>query len=71
MPDLPTGTITFLFTDIEGSTPLLERLGERYRDVQERHNAIVRAAIGEGNGREMRSPWRFRAFVRRRLFDPL
>ena len=53
MPDLPTGTVTFLFTDIEGSTPLLERLGERYRDVQERHNAIVRAAIGEGDGREM------------------
>ncbi len=33
MPGLPTGTVTFLFTDIEGSTRLLQRLGERYGDV--------------------------------------
>jgi hypothetical protein len=30
MPSLPTGTVTFLFTDIEGSTYLLEQLGDRY-----------------------------------------
>jgi class 3 adenylate cyclase len=29
MPSLPTGTVTFLFTDIEGSTALLQRLGDR------------------------------------------
>ncbi len=29
MPGLPTGTVTFLFTDIEGSTTLLQRLGDR------------------------------------------
>jgi class 3 adenylate cyclase len=53
MRDLPSGTVTFLFTDVEGSTRLLERLGERYRDIQHRHDAILRAAIAEGNGREV------------------
>ncbi|MDP8928589.1 MAG: AAA family ATPase [Actinomycetota bacterium] len=53
MPDLPTGTVTFLFTDVEGSTRLLERLGERYRDVQHRHDAIIRGAIADGDGREV------------------
>jgi class 3 adenylate cyclase len=48
MRDLPIGTVTFVFTDVEGSTRLLEGLGGRYRDVQQRHNAMVRAAIGEG-----------------------
>ncbi|MGH9896889.1 MAG: hypothetical protein ACREA0_33800, partial [bacterium] len=37
MRDLPTGTVTFLFTDIEGSTRLLQRLGDRYREVVDRH----------------------------------
>ncbi len=53
MRDLPTGTVTFLFTDMEGSTRLLERLGEQYRDVQHRHNSIIRGAIAEGGGREV------------------
>jgi predicted ATPase/class 3 adenylate cyclase len=53
MRDLPSGIVTFLFTDVEGSTGLLERLGERYRDVQDRHDVIVRAAIAEGDGREV------------------
>jgi class 3 adenylate cyclase len=34
---LPAGTVTFLFTDIEGSTRVLASLGEAYRDVLERH----------------------------------
>jgi class 3 adenylate cyclase len=33
MAELPTGTVTFLFTDIEGSTRLLEELGDRYAEV--------------------------------------
>ena len=33
MPDLPTGTVTLLFTDIEGSTQLLRRLGICYGNV--------------------------------------
>src|SRR5919199_7016073 len=52
---LPTGVVTFLFTDMEGSTRLVERLGERYRVVQERHDAIIRAAIAEGGGCEVRT----------------
>ncbi len=53
MRDLPTGTVTFLFTDVEGSTRLLEQLGEGYRDVQQRHDEIVRDAIADGDGREV------------------
>ncbi|MDQ4144260.1 MAG: AAA family ATPase, partial [Actinomycetota bacterium] len=53
MGDLPTGTVTFLFTDVEGSTRMLERLRERYQDVQRRHDAIVRAAIADGDGHEV------------------
>ena len=33
MDELPTGTVTLLFTDIEGSTRLLQRVGDRYADV--------------------------------------
>lgn len=51
MTDLPSGTLTFLFTDIEDSTPLLERLGpERYRGVVEEHAEIMRKAIAEPGG---------------------
>ena len=50
MTRLPTGTVTFLFTDVEGSTQLLEQLGPQYHQVQDRHAAIVRAAITEGGG---------------------
>ncbi|MBA2769829.1 MAG: hypothetical protein H0U35_12025 [Sporichthyaceae bacterium] len=53
MEDLPTGTVTFLFTDVEASTKLLEMLGHRYGEVQHRHDAIVRAAIAEGGGHEV------------------
>lgn len=53
MRDLPTGTVTFLFTDMEGSTRLLERLGERYQQVQRHHNSILRATIAEGDGCEV------------------
>jgi class 3 adenylate cyclase len=37
MPELPSGTVTFLFTDIEGSTRLLMQLGEQYGTVLEEH----------------------------------
>jgi class 3 adenylate cyclase/streptogramin lyase len=49
--ELPSGTVTFLFTDIEGSTQLLRRLGERYSDVLAAHYRILRAAAEEGGGR--------------------
>ncbi|CAN5556648.1 hypothetical protein BH20ACT21_BH20ACT21_23050 [soil metagenome] len=38
---------------MEGSTRLLERLGKQYRDVQHRHNSIIREDIAEGDGREV------------------
>jgi predicted ATPase/class 3 adenylate cyclase len=55
MAALPTGTITFLFTDIEGSTKLLHDLGHGYRDVQREHFRLMREAIAEGEGREVRT----------------
>src|SRR5512143_3507785 len=48
--DLPSGTVTFLYTDIEGSTPLWEREPEEMRAALARHDAILRAAIAEHGG---------------------
>jgi predicted ATPase/class 3 adenylate cyclase len=53
--DLPTGTVTFLFTDIEGSTRLLQELGDGYRAVQDRHAQILRTALEAEDGREVRT----------------
>jgi predicted ATPase/class 3 adenylate cyclase len=50
MGELPTGTVTFLFTDIEGSTRLLQTLGEEWKTVLEAHNRLVRDAIREASG---------------------
>ncbi len=47
---LPTGTVTFVFTDIEGSTRLLQELGEGYRAVQDEHDEIMRTAISDEGG---------------------
>ena len=49
MPALPTGTVTFLFTDIEGSTTLLQRLGDRrYAEVLTEHQRLLRGAFTKG-----------------------
>jgi predicted ATPase/class 3 adenylate cyclase len=53
--DLPTGTVTFLFTDIEGSTRLLQELGDGYRAVQDRHGELARTAIRSHRGHEVRT----------------
>jgi predicted ATPase/class 3 adenylate cyclase len=53
MAELPTGTVTFLFTDIEGSTRLLQELGNRYAAVLDEHATIVGRAIAEGGGVEV------------------
>jgi predicted ATPase/class 3 adenylate cyclase len=53
MTDLPTGTVTFLFTDVEGSTRLLQALGDRYPAVHEEHAAIIRQAVAEAGGVEV------------------
>lgn len=48
--ELPTGTVTFLFTDIEGSTRLLEALGDQFRGCLEDHARLLRGAITEAGG---------------------
>lgn len=53
MSNLPGGTVTFLFTDIEGSTRLLERLGAEYAAVLAEQREILRAAFLEWNGQEI------------------
>ena len=51
---LPTGTVTFMFTDIEGSTRLVQQLGtDRWSGLLERHRAIIRNAIESHGGVEV------------------
>ena len=53
MSELPTGTVTFLFSDIEGSTRVLRATGDRWPAVLARHQALVRAAIADHGGTEV------------------
>jgi predicted ATPase/class 3 adenylate cyclase len=53
--ELPTGTVTFLFTDIEGSTKLIRELGEGYRAAQDDQMRLMREAIAQGRGTEIRT----------------
>ena len=53
MLGLPQGTVTFVFTDIEGSTELLKRLGDEYRDILRAHRKMVRGAFAAFDGIEM------------------
>jgi class 3 adenylate cyclase len=53
MAAYPTGTVTFLFTDIEGSTKLLQQLGEGYAAVVADHRRILRETLGGAGGREV------------------
>jgi class 3 adenylate cyclase len=55
MSALPSGTVTFVFSDIEGSTGLLKRLGERYEDVIRDHRRIVRESFAASDGVEIDS----------------
>ena len=50
VPQPPSGTVTFLFTDIEGSTQLWESVPDAMRSALERHDALVRAAIEAHGG---------------------
>jgi predicted ATPase/class 3 adenylate cyclase len=50
MPDLPSGTVTFLFSDIEGSTRLWEEHPEAMRECLARHDDIMRTAIAAHDG---------------------
>src|ERR1044071_2188508 len=49
----PTGTVTLMFSDIEGSTRLLRRLGDAYADVLSTHHELVRAAFTRHRGYEV------------------
>ncbi|HEX2382985.1 MAG TPA: adenylate/guanylate cyclase domain-containing protein [Acidimicrobiales bacterium] len=46
----PARTVTFVFTDIEGSTRLLQQLGDRYADVLETHYELIAAAFAGAGG---------------------
>ena len=50
---LPSGTVTFVFTDIEGSTRLLQELGDEYGEVVSAHRRIIRERFAEQDGTEM------------------
>ena len=50
MVDRPTGTVTFLFTDVEGSTLLWEEHPEEMRGALEQHDMILRSAIEDHGG---------------------
>jgi class 3 adenylate cyclase len=51
--ELPTGTLTFLFTDVEGSTRLLNKLGSAYADVLIDQQRLLRATFAQAGGREI------------------
>src|SRR6266536_5914900 len=53
MRELPTGTVTLLFTDIEGSTRLLQQLGERYASVLSECRDLLRTTFSEHHGHEV------------------
>ena len=51
--ELPSGLVTFMFTDIEGSTRLARMLGDAYRTVLGAHRAVLRAALSHHGGTEL------------------
>jgi predicted ATPase/class 3 adenylate cyclase len=53
MDEAPRGTVTLLFTDIEGSTKLLQRAGDAYADLLEQHRRLLRAAFDAHGGYEV------------------
>ena len=50
---LPGGTVTFLFTDIEGSTRLLQELGDDYAQVVADHRRLLREVFQQAGGKEV------------------
>jgi class 3 adenylate cyclase len=53
LPVLPGGTVTFIFTDIEGSTGLLKQLGDEYATVLTDQRRILRKNFSRWNGQEV------------------
>ncbi|MCI0830783.1 MAG: tetratricopeptide repeat protein, partial [Chloroflexi bacterium] len=52
--ELPTGLITYLFTDVQGSTPLWQQHPQEMRDVMARHDLLVTSAVDENGGMVVR-----------------
>jgi class 3 adenylate cyclase len=52
-PQLPAGFVTMLMTDVEGSTPLVQSLGARYRDLIDELWRVLRGCVTEGGGHEV------------------
>jgi DNA-binding NarL/FixJ family response regulator/class 3 adenylate cyclase len=50
MPDLPDGTVTLVFTDVEGSTQLVRRLGDAYAQLLGDHRRLLREVVEESDG---------------------
>jgi DNA-binding NarL/FixJ family response regulator/class 3 adenylate cyclase len=69
MAELPAGTVTFLFTDIEGSTKLLRQLRDRYAEMLAEHQRLLRAAFEEFGGTEIDSQGDSFFFCFRRASD--
>ena len=53
MADLPTGTVTLMFTDLEGSTNLIRKLGDRYGGLLADHRRLLREVVDGHGGREV------------------
>jgi class 3 adenylate cyclase len=69
--ELPGGTVTFVFTDIEGSTRLLKRLGDGYGDALAQHRTVLRAAFERHRGQEVDSEGDGLFFAFRRARDAI
>ena len=53
VPERRVGTVTFLFTDVEGSTRLVRQLGDQYPAVLAEHGRLVRGAFARHSGQEV------------------
>src|SRR3990172_2077980 len=64
-PDLPSGLLTLMFTDIENSTTLLHHLGDDYARLLQKMRRIIRRVVGDGGGDvvEMRADESFTVFT--------
>ncbi len=71
MRELPTGAVTLLFTDIEGSTRLLQQLGDRYADVLRECRHLLRVAFQQGHGYEVDTQGDAFFVVFERAFDAI
>jgi YVTN family beta-propeller protein len=69
--ELPSGTVTMLFTDIQGSTQLVRKLGKRYPDLLNEHHRLLREAFAAHDGHEIGSEGDSFFVVFRRATDAL